>query len=497
MITMDTIVALCKRRGFIFPSSEIYGGINGFFDYGPLGVEMRRNIKAAWWKEMVHKREDMVGLDSSIIMHPSVWKASGHIDGFCDPMVDCKESKFRYRADQLFFASVVVEGKILGYVSALESEDTKGELFKKAEQMKRKQGIAGKMEPLSPRLFTEASPAQISEIPSPATGKPGSLTAPRAFNLMFQTHVGALQDASSVAYLRPETAQGIFANFKNIIDTSRVKVPFGIAQIGKAFRNEITPRNFIFRSREFEQMEIEYFIPPNEKIWPEMHQKWLEIRLKWHKQIGIPSELIELDIHPKEKLAHYAKACTDIAFKFPFGTQELEGIAARGNFDLSQHAKQSNKSMEYFDEVQNIRYIPHVIEPSVGVDRLFLALICAAYKEDVVEGQKRVVLQFHPAIAPIKAGVFPLLKNKPELVKKAQEIYQGLRQYWNVFYDATGAIGRRYRRMDEVGTPFGITIDFETLVQDTITLRHRDSTKQERIHTSELKTVLEEAMQIG
>lgn len=484
---IDEIVSLCKRRGFVFQSSEIYGGINGFFDYGPLGVELRRNIKDAWWEDMVRKRDDMVGLDSGIIMNPKVWQASGHVDGFSDPMVDCRESKMRYRADQLFAADVRVEGDSLGWICLLETVSMQDDAEKIAESIKRKASKQGKLESVTLRPFDELSSEERSLVPSPATGTVGALTEPRDFNMMFETNVGALRDASSVAYLRPETAQGIFTNFKNIVDTGRVKIPFGIAQIGKAFRNEITPRNFIFRSREFEQMEIEYFIPPDEDLWTQHHRKWIETRLAWFGSIGLKSDFLGEEVHPSEKLAHYAKACTDITFKFPFGEHELEGIAARGNFDLNQHQQHSGKNLEFFDEIRKEKYLPHVIEPSLGVDRTFLAVICAAYNIDEVEGEKRTVLSFHPRVAPIKAGVFPLVKNKPELVDRARKLYHRLQRKWNVIYDQSGAIGRRYRRIDEVGVPFGITIDFETIEGDgSITLRDRDSTKQQRFSEDEL-----------
>ena len=464
---MDTLVSLCKRRGFIFPSSEIYGGLNGFFDYGPLGVEMKNNIKAAWWRDFVQRRDDMVGLESSIIHHPTTWKASGHIDNFTDPLVDCKVSKQRYRADQLFWAAVVVDGRTVGYVSALEGDATEVELQEKAENHKRKKAIQGKLAPLVVKDFTQAKPEEIPLIPSPGTGEPGSLTAPRSFNMMFETYVGALRDETAVAFLRPETAQGIFINFKNVLDTGRVKVPFGIAQVGKAFRNEINPRNFTFRSREFEQMEIEYFIAPDAD-WQKCHRDWIDASLAWLESIGIPRPLLSEYAHPKEKLSHYSKSTVDIMFKFPFGVQELWGLAARGDFDLTQHQKFSGKSMEYFDEEAKAKYVPHVIEPSAGVDRLALALICNAYCEDQAPDEKgkmesRVVMKFHPRIAPIKVAVFPLLKNKPPLVAKAKAVRELLRPHMSVFYDEAGAIGRRYRRQDEAGTPFGVTIDFETL----------------------------------
>ncbi len=497
---MEKIVSLCKRRGFIFQSSEIYGGLNGFWDYGPLGVELRRNIRDRWWDDMVRNREDVVGLESSIIMHPKVWEASGHVGGFTDPMVDCKVSKQRFRADQLFFAPVEIDGKIAGYVSALESDNTLGELQEKAETFKRKRALQGKLEPVQLREFTEATPEEIPLIPSPATGESGSLTPPRAFNMMLETNVGALRDASSVAYLRPETAQGMFVDFKAILDTARVKIPFGIAQVGKSFRNEITPRNFIFRSREFEQMEMEFFISDTDD-WAKWHRYWIDWCRDWLLSVGISESLLSEYNHPKEKLSHYSRGTTDIMFHYPFGVQELWGIAARGNFDLSQHAQFSGTPLEYFDEAANRKYVPHVIEPAVGVDRIMLAILCCAYDEEEVADDKgkketRVVMRFHPRVAPIKVGVFPLLKNKPELVQKAVEVRDLLRPHMNVFYDESGAIGRRYRRQDEAGTPFGITIDFETLgekgdeLRDTVTLRHRDSMKQERVKISELLGIL-------
>ena len=489
---MDNIINLCKRRGFVFQSSEIYGGYNGFFDYGPLGVELKNNIKQAWWKDMVQRRDDIVGLDSTIIHHPMTWKASGHIDNFTDPLVDCKESRMRYRADQLFFAPVVVAGETIGYVSVLEDDAMQTAAEEQAKELKRKLGKQGEMAPIVLKDYTEARPDEYALIPSPATGKPGSLTPPRAFNMMFQTYVGALRDETAVAYLRPETAQGIFINFKNIVDTGRVKVPFGIAQIGKAFRNEINPRNFIFRSREFEQMEIEYFISPDAD-WAALHKGWIEYCMNWFDSIGIPKNCLSTYDHPKEKLAHYSKGTTDIMFTYPFGVQELQGVAARGNFDLTQHANTSGKTLEYFDETTKTKYVPHVIEPSVGVDRIFLAVLSAGYKEEEIEGEKRVVLKLHPRLAPYKAAVFPLLKNKPELVARAEALYKKLQRRWNVAYDAAGAIGRRYRRQDEIGTPFGITVDFDTIEKDDkVTVRDRDTLEQIRLTEDELIAYLSE-----
>ncbi len=492
---MNDIINLCKRRGFVFQSSDIYGGYNGFFDYGPLGVELKNNIKQAWWKDMVHRRDDIVGLDSTIIHHPMTWKASGHVDNFTDPLVDCKESKMRYRADQLFFAPVIVAGETIGYVSVLEDEGMQAQAEEMAHDLKRKLAKQGELAPIVLKDYTEARPDEYALIPSPATGKPGSLTPPRAFNMMFQTYVGALRDETAIAYLRPETAQGIFINFKNIVDTGRVKVPFGIAQVGKAFRNEINPRNFIFRSREFEQMEIEYFISPDAD-WQALHKGWIEYCMDWFDGIGIPKTKLSLYNHPKEKLAHYSKGTTDIMFEFPFGVQELQGVAARGDFDLTQHQTVSGKSMEYFDEATKKKYVPHVIEPSVGVDRIFLAVLSAAYCEEEVDGEKRLVLKLHPRLAPYKAAVFPLVKNKPELVARAEALYRRLKRRWNVFYDAAGAIGRRYRRQDEIGTPYGITIDFDTIEKDgKVTLRDRDTLQQVRMTEDELIAFLAEKIE--
>jgi glycyl-tRNA synthetase len=524
---MEKIVSLCKRRGFIYPSSEIYGGINGFWDYGPLGAELKRNVKELWWQAMTRRRDDVAGLEATIIMAPQIWKASGHVDTFSDPMIDCKTCKGRFRADQ------------------------------------------------------------TNEIPCPQ--KPGKMvsechgekTAPRAFNLMFQTYVGPVQDESAIAYLRPETAQAIFAQFKNVLETSRQKIPFGIAQVGKAFRNEVTPRNYTFRSREFEQMELEFFIKPDEVVeaiagrvakvgeltpnselrtpnsdwgWEAWHKYWVEERIAFYEGIGLPRNTLVEYWQKPEELAHYARATVDILYKFPFSKrdgqgeltgEELEGIAARGDFDLSQHERFSGKPMGVFDEelraawgkldearkaglskryyearlkyltksgvepakaereakedadgLARGQYIPHVIEPSAGVDRLILALICNAYSEVTETDAKgrtetRVILKFHPRVAPLKVAVLPLLKNKPELVRKAQEVRDRLRSWMNVYYDDGGSIGRRYARQDEAGTPFCVTIDFDTLgekpeLKDTVTIRYRDDGKQERLAIGEL-----------
>jgi glycyl-tRNA synthetase len=515
---MEAIVSLAKRRGFIYQSSEIYGGLNGFFDYGPLGVELKRNIRDCWWRDMVHRRDDIVGVETSIIMHPKVWEASGHVAGFTDPLVDCKVSKQRYRADQLFWSPVVVvqdpnleplaEGLevldnpkrtiTLGYVSALESERTEFELQDKAAELKRKKGVRGTLQTMVLKDMTEATEAEIPLIPSPATGEPGSLTPPRAFNMMFETSVGAMRDASSVAYLRPETAQGMFVDFKNVIDTTRVKLPFGIAQVGKSFRNEITPRNFIFRSREFEQMEMEYFIHPDAD-WLACHEEWLKWCQDWLKSIGLPESHLSLHEHPKEKLAFYSRRTVDIMFRYPFGVQELWGIAARSDYDLQQHQKFSGVPQTYFDEATKARVVPHVIEPAVGVDRIFLAVLAAGYAEEDVKDEKgnvekRTVLRLSPRLAPCKVAVLPLLKNKEVLTNRARALYAKLKQRYAVQYDDGGAIGKRYRRQDEAGTPWCVTIDFETVEKpgDTFTLRERDSMQQRRITEAELFQLLQE-----
>jgi len=486
-ISMDTLVAFCKRKGFIFQSSEIYGGMNGFFDFGPLGVELKNNIKAAWWHDMVHLRDDMVGLDSTIIQHPRTWEASGHVATFNDPMVDDKESKLRFRADHLMWSRVVVGGETIGYVSLLKGEDYEAIAADMADKMKRKLQKQGELEPLQLKPFTAATAEEIPLIPSPATGKAGSLTAPRQFNLMFKTQIGAMEDSSSVAYLRPETAQGIFANFKNIVDSGRVKIPFGVAQQGKVFRNEITPRNYVFRVREFEQMEIEYFIQPDDDAWPKAHAEWVATARKWFASIGVDAAKMSEHVYEKAELAHYAKACTDIFFEFPFGKEELMGIAARGDFDLKAHQEFSGKSMEYFDEARKAKYIPHVIEPSWGLERAFVAVLLSAYDEDEVGGEKRVVLRLKPNMAPFKAAVFPLMKNKPELAAKAEAIFGSLRKKFRTDYDDSGNVGKRYRRQDEIGTPWCVTVHFQTLEDGTVTVRDRDTTAQERVKVEELE----------
>jgi len=670
--SMEKIVSLCKRRGFIFQSSEIYGGLNGFWDYGPLGAELKRNVKDLWWRSMTQDRGDVAGLEATIIMHPKVWEASGHTSTFSDPMVDCLLTKKRFRADQIEPQSGVVfhfcdaveaaaaissaNESISGLPDGEQKEVRLGGVQKAVQLLRnalsfprdqvidpmelvgafvRKYGRQGRSleRNFSVLVSSEAETARaervaqefyekqglIAPIPRLAKkeqvkdstgfnsengpGKGAELTPPRQFNLMFKTYVGPVEDPDSVAYLRPETAQAIFAQFKTILEVSRQKVPFGICQIGKAFRNEINPRNFTFRSREFEQMELEFFIRPDEVVeaiygkvasaaevlnieqrtandeqrtsdaqpstlnrqpqpnwgWEAWHKYWVEQRIRWYENIGLPrSTLVEYWQKPEE-LAHYARATVDILFKFPFSKrddqgelagEELEGIAARSDFDLSQHQRFSGKSMGVFDEELKVawakldeairknlwqryhdarlkyltksgvpgeqaareakadadglakgQYIPHVIEPSAGVDRLILALICHAYSEDQAPDEKgklesRVVMRFHPRVAPIKVAIFPLLKNRPELVRKAEEVRELLRPHMTVFYDEVGAIGRRYRRQDEAGTPFGVTIDFDTLgekgpeLKDTVTLRDRDSMKQERVRIGDLLPLL-------
>jgi len=485
---MDKIVSLCKRRGFIFQSSEIYGGINGFWDYGPLGVELKRNIKEAWWHDMVTTRDDIVGLDCAIIMNPRVWLASGHLEGFADPMVDCKECKSRFRADKVW-ALVVNLGdrtEVVG-VEADDEAEAKDQAAEKIAKLAKKHGSAEITEVLAADISL-ANPEAIANFVCPACGAK-ALTPARRFNLMFKTFVGALEDESSVAYLRPETAQGIFANFKNVLDTARVKLPFGIAQIGKSFRNEINPRNYTFRSREFEQMEIEFFCRPEEaNKW---YEYWRDLRFEWYVGIGLKSSKLRLREHSKEELAHYAVSCADIEYEFPFGVAELEGIANRTDYDLKRHQEFSGKDLTYFDEESRQRFHPYVIEPSAGVDRTALALLCEAYDEDEIEGEKRVVLRFHPRMAPIKAAVFPLVRREgmPDV---AWAIYKDLKKHFNVLYDEKGAIGRRYRRQDEAGTPFCITVDGQTLQDDTVTIRDRDTLKQIRIHKSRCLEYLKE-----
>ncbi len=439
---MDKIVALCKRRGFIFQSSEIYGGLNGAWDYGPMGVELKRNVKNAWWQSVVHQRDDVVGLDASILMHPTTWKASGHIDNFTDVLVECKQCNARFRVN------------LLGHNPSSQIPIVPGLLEK------------GKCPSCGGDKFSE----------------------PSAFNLMFKTFVGAKEDTVSVVYLRPETAQGIFVNFPNVVDTTHRKLPFGIAQIGKAFRNEITPGNFTFRTREFEQMEIEYFCRPEDA--PRKHEEWIQARHQWYLDLGIKKENLQLRKHGKEELAHYAAGCTDVEYKFPFGWSELEGIANRGDYDLKQHAQFSGKDLQYQDPVTNEKFYPHVIEPSGGCDRATLAFLADAYHEETVKDSLRVVLKFHPTLAPVKVAVLPLLKKNDGIVTLAKKIKADLQKDMVCVYDDTAAIGKLYRRQDEVGTMFCVTVDVQSLQDGQVTVRHRDTMAQERITVERLKEYL-------
>ncbi|HTH65473.1 MAG TPA: glycine--tRNA ligase [Gemmatimonadales bacterium] len=428
---MEKLVSLAKRRGFVFQSSEIYGGLGSVWDYGPLGVELKKNIKERWWRSMVHEREDIEGLDAAILMHPKVWEASGHVAGFTDPLVDCKQCKNRFRAD---------DPRIKG---------------------------------------TPGTP----EAQCPVCGSRGTLTAPRLFNLMFKTFMGPVEEAAAVVYLRPETAQGIYVNYLNVLQASRQKVPFGIAQIGKAFRNEITPGNFIFRTREFEQMEMQFFVKPGtDQEWFDF---WKAQRMQWVQALGLKAEKLRFHQHGKDELAHYAKDAYDIEYEFPFGWQEFEGIHNRTDFDLSRHQQASSKKLEYVDTATNERFVPYIIETSAGADRTTLVVMVDAYSEEQVEGEKRVVMRFHPALAPLKAAVFPLV-NKDGMPELSRRIHDGLRRHFNVFYDDGGSIGRRYRRQDEAGTPFGITIDGQSTQDQTVTVRDRDTLLQDRIAADQL-----------
>ncbi len=420
---MEKLVNLCKRRGFVFPGSDIYGGLGSTFDYGPLGIELKRNVREAWWSEVVRRRFDVLGLDAAILMHPRTWAASGHLENFTDPLVDCRSCKQRFRASDL------------------------------------------------------------STQNCPACG--GQLTEPRQFNLMFKTFIGPVEDSASTVYLRPETAQGIFVNFANIVDTQRVKLPFGVAQTGKSFRNEITPGNFIFRTREFEQMEMEFFVRPDETEEQRWFDYWVEERLNWFVKFGIRRENLRLRPHDLEELSHYSRGTTDIEYRYPFGWGELEGIARRGSYDLDRHSEMSGRDLSYYDEESKSRFRPWVVEPALGLDRAMLAFLLDAFDEDVIEGEERVVLRLDPRLAPIKAGVFPLLRKggQPE---KAWQVAQMLRKSFMVSYDHAGSIGRRYRRQDEAGTPFGVTIDHQTMEDDTVTLRDRDSTTQVRVAVADL-----------
>jgi glycyl-tRNA synthetase len=437
-VTMDKIVSLCRRRGFVFPSSEIYGGLGSTYDYGHYGVLMKNNIRSLWFRSMVQERDDMVALDSAVILNPSVWEASGHVAGFTDPLVDCRTCKLRFRADKL--------------------EDAQ----------------CGRRPSMRPGEFRECD-----------------LTEARQFNLMFQTQVGAMEDASSTAFLRPETAQGIFINFKNVAQLARRKPPFGIAQTGKSFRNEITPGNFLFRVREFEQMEMEYFVPPAEaQRW---YEYWIEQRLQWYLDLGLRRSMLRVREHSAEERSHYSSGTSDIEYLYPIGWQELEGVANRGDFDLTQHTEHSGTKLEWIEQGGE-RYTPHVIEPAVSIERIFVAMLCDGYDEEVVAERDRTVLRLHPAIAPVKAAILPLVPRNDEMVSRSRALLDELRSRWLVEYDDGGQIGRRYRRQDEIGTPWAFTIDEQTLEDETVTVRDRDSLAQERLPLSGVAGWLEDAL---
>lgn len=522
MKSMEKIVSLCKRRGFLFQSSEIYGGVQGFWDYGPLGVELKRNLKDAWWRDMIagHNEQvmtagapttyEMVGLDSTIIMHPQVWKCSGHYDLFHDHMVDCKESKKRYRFDQVR-GRWVEHGEKKIFVSTLaEIEEEESEVRRRGMKFFKLRGKDADKLTVDSESLTLDKLDSTADVLAPDAKKLDTLTEPREFNLMFKTTLGALGGEEDATFLRPETAQGIFVNFKNVVDSSRVKIPFGIGQVGKSFRNEITPRNFTFRSREFEQMEIEFFCHPDES--QKWYSYWRDRRMAWYTELGLSSDSLIMREHHPAELAHYSVGTADIEYAFPFLPEgeygELEGIAHRGDFDLRSHMegkldpstspmtvelnekgkpkyRGSGKDLSYRDENTNERFVPHVIEPSAGADRGALAFLCEAYDEDVINGEDRTVMRLHPRLAPIKAAVIPLVK-KDGMPEIAKDIYGELKQHMPVFYDEKGAVGRRYRRQDEAGTPFCITIDTETLSDRTVTIRERDECQQTRVNIDDL-----------
>ena len=464
---MEKIVSLAKRRGIIFPSSEIYGGLGSTWDYGPLGVLLKNNVKQAWWRAVVQSRPDMVGMDAAILMHPQAWVASGHVETFNDPLVDDKTTQQRYRADHL----------IEQMLSELEATGA-SPLVKKGHEDAVK-ALAGWItgNSIEALLKDKARTTELfTHMQSPSGGE---LTEPRNFNLMFKTFLGPVEDTAAVCYLRPETAQGIFVNFKNVQTASRKKPPFGIAQIGKSFRNEITPGNFTFRTREFEQMEIEYFCPPDEAA--EWHKRWIEDRYSWYLELGMKADNLRRRPHGSDELAHYAAGCEDFEYRFPFGWSELEGIANRTDFDLKQHQNLSGKDLSFFDEESKQAYIPYVIEPSAGADRATLAFLVDSYAEETdPKGETRVVLRLHPMLAPYKIAVLPLSK-KAELTGPARQLHAFLAQYWSVDYDETQSIGKRYRRQDEVGTPFCVTLDFDSLEDRSVTIRERDSMEQVRL----------------
>lgn len=519
---MDQLVALCKRRGLLYQSSEIYGGLNGFWDYGPMGVELKRNIREAWWRDMVLGHNElsvlpgapspyeMVGIDTTIILHPQVWKCSGHYDLFHDYMVDCRETKGRYRYDQLNGRWVACKGQRIFVATEAGGEEGAKDTEHKAKKFFNLRGKQADELHWEGPLVSLTTIKDFSQVLGPDAKTLGTLTEPREFNLMFETYYGALRDENNKAFLRPETAQGIFVNFKNVTDSTRVRVPFGIAQMGKSFRNEITPRNFTFRSREFEQMEIEFFCHPSTSA--EWYRYWRDRRYRWYTDLGLAGDRLRLREHDKEELSHYSCGTADIEYAFPFLPPgefgELEGIAHRGNFDLRSHMegklvrkgdelvvetdesgkprhRGSGKDLSYFDDLSKERFVPHVIEPSAGADRATLAFLCEAYREDAAPDENgvmkpRTYMKFHPRLAPIKAAVFPLVR-KDGMPEIAQEIYSKLKQHFNAVYDEKAAVGRRYRRQDEIGTPYCITVDGQTLADGTVTIRDRDTLNQWRI----------------
>jgi glycyl-tRNA synthetase len=481
------IVSLAKRRGFVFQSSEIYGGLNGCWDYGPLGVELLKNIKEEWWKFMTY-RDDVEGLDASILMHPKVWEASGHVENFTDPMIDCKQCKARFRLDVL--GDSINEKKKEKAIAELKNDFKDN--AKILEKIESKLNNPGDEDPFNLLLEDEeVGKALLSKLNCPQCGNANTFTDARKFNLMFKTFVGPVEDSGSVVYLRPETAQGIFVNFLNVQSSARQKLPFGIAQIGKAFRNEINTKNFLFRTREFEQMEMQFFVNPNDdKKW---YEYWKDARLDWYKSLGMTADKLRYHDHPTHKLAHYAKDATDIEYEFPFGWGEIEGIHNRTNFDLTQHEKFSGKSLKYFDDESKEKYVPFIIETSAGASRGFMAFLVDAYYEEEVNGEMRSVLRLHPRLAPVKAAIFPLV-NKDGMPEVAREIEKDLRRNFKVFYDDKGAVGRRYRRQDEAGTPYCITVDTQTLEDKTVTVRDRDTMQQERIAIDQLSRYLSDKL---
>jgi glycyl-tRNA synthetase len=515
---MESIVSLCKRRGFVYPASEIYGGLNGFWDYGPLGVLLKNNIRDWWWRNMVECPPigpdghpiDIVGLDSSIIQNPKTWVASGHVGGFNDPMTDCRSCKSRFRADHLKSVEIVFEADqfktlIYGMGESDEIVDQNKKPLAKLQKSHGEKHAVGRS-----RSFFAMSVEERAKVVCPECGEVGTLTEPRQFNLMFQTYVGALQSEESKAYLRPETAQGIFLDFKNVLDTTRVKVPFGVAQIGKSFRNEVTPRNFIFRSREFEQMEMEWFCPPDEAIhW---YQFWRAERMKWWESLGVRKENLQFRDHEESELSHYSKATVDIEYRYPFTAPEfgeLEGIAHRGSFDLTQHSTHSGQKLDYFDQELQLRlkeqgvsaeeikarsrYIPNVIEPASGLTRAVLVLLCEAYRNEKGRQGTEEYLSFKPRFAPVKLGIFPLV-NKEGMPEIAEKLYLDARQRFTCEYDPKQSIGKRYARMDEIGTPFCVTIDGQTKEDQTITVRERDTMSQQRINIDQVISFVSERL---